>query len=108
MNTALLQFLKALVFLAMRLGRATAEDARRRSPIPPHVAPNAIGRAVRELADAGIIGKAGTTNAERGPAHGRLLRKWRIADEKLARQFLALPVPAETGQGELPGLEDAT
>lgn len=69
--------LDALEELRRRRRPWTAEELRQLAGAPS--APNAVGAIVRALRQRGLIRPAGTANATRREARGRLVRRWEVA-----------------------------
>jgi hypothetical protein len=70
-------------------GEVCADDVRALVPIPPNVSPKLVGVVFRDLADAGILRRAGFRNSTRPAAHARPLSVWRLADAGAAAVCLA-------------------
>lgn len=86
---------RAAVRLALTAETFTADDLRAAVDIPPGVNPKVVGAAVRALAGADIIRKAGTKNSTRKEAHARPNAVWKLADRVKATAWLAVnpPIP---------------
>lgn len=98
-------FIRACTAASLRValgrGEVCADDVRAVVPIPPGISPKLVGVVFRNLADAGILRRAGFQNSTRPAAHARPLSLWRLADDAAALARLAAhpttpagPVPA--------------
>jgi hypothetical protein len=70
-------------------GGVCAHDVRARVAIPAGVSPKLVGVVFRDLADTGILRRAGFRNSTRPAAHARLLSVWQLADADGASARLA-------------------
>lgn len=91
----------AALRVALDRGEVCADDVRAVVPIPADISPKLVGCVFRDLADAGILRRAGFQNSTRPAAHARPLSRWRLADADAALARLAAhpttpaaPVPA--------------
>lgn len=91
----------AALRVALDRGEVCADDVRAVVPIPADISPKLVGVVFRDLADAGILRRAGFQNSTRPAAHARPLSLWRLADAASALARLdahpttpAAPVPA--------------
>lgn len=78
---------------ALERGELCADDVRAVVPIPANISPKVVGAAFRELADAGILRRAGFRASTRPIAHARPLSVWRLADAAGAAAWLAAHPP---------------
>jgi hypothetical protein len=86
----LIRILQAVALrVALERGEVCADDVRALVAIPPTVSPKCVGAAFRELADAGLLRRAGFRNSNRPIAHARPLSVWRLADAAGAAVRLA-------------------
>jgi len=79
----------AALRVALDRGEVTADDVRDAVQIPPDISPKLVGCAFRDLAEAGILRRAGFRNSTRPAAHARPLSVWLLADVPGARTLLA-------------------
>ena len=91
----------AALRVALDRGEVCADDVRAVVPIPADISPKFVGVVFRDLADAGILRRAGFRNSTRPAAHARPLSLWRLADADAALAWLdahpptpAAPAPA--------------
>ena len=70
----------AALRVALDRGEVCADDVRVVVPIPADISPKFVGVVFRDLADAGILRRAGFRNSTRPAAHARPLSLWRLAD----------------------------
>ena len=80
---------RAAVRIVLDAGTVTADDVRAVVPIPAGIRPVVVGCVFRDLADAGILRRAGFRNSTRPVAHARPLSVWRLADAAGAVAWLA-------------------
>jgi hypothetical protein len=73
-----------------------ADDVRALVPIPADISPKLVGVVFRDLADAGILRRAGFRASTRPAAHARPLSVWRLADAAAAVAWLAAHPPITT------------
>ena len=87
----------AALRVALDRGEVCADDVRAVVPIPADISPKFVGVVFRDLADAGILHRAGFRNSTRPAAHARPLSLWRLADAAAAHAWLAAhpPQPAD-------------
>ena len=87
----------AALRVALDRGEVCADDVRAVVPIPADISPKFVGVVFRDLADAGILHRAGFRNSTRPAAHARPLSLWRLADADAALARLAAhpPTPAD-------------
>ncbi|TPW00841.1 MAG: hypothetical protein FD124_3890 [Alphaproteobacteria bacterium] len=83
----------AALRVALDRGAVCADDVRALVPIPVAVSPKVVGAAFRELADTGILCRAGFINSKRPQAHARPLTQWQLADAAGAAAWLAAHSP---------------
>jgi hypothetical protein len=69
-------------------GPSTTDPVRAAVPIPEGIDPRLVGAAVRQLAELGLIYRAGLARSVRPEAHGRDLPLWAIADRAGAFAWL--------------------
>lgn len=74
-------------------GEVCADDVRAIVPTPADISPKLVGCVFRDLADAGILRRAGFQNSTRPAAHARPLSLWRLADDATAFAWLAAHPP---------------
>ncbi|WP_439623997.1 hypothetical protein [Gemmata sp.] len=79
----------AALRVALDRGEVCADDVRALVPIPGDISPKLVGCVFRDLADAGILRRAGFRNSIRPAAHARPLSVWRLADAAGATARLA-------------------
>jgi hypothetical protein len=79
----------AALRVAIERGEVCADDVRALVLIPPDISPKLVGVVFRDLADAGILRRAGFRNSNRPAAHARPLSVWRLADATSAAARLA-------------------
>ena len=79
----------AALRVALERGEVCADDVRALVPIPPDISPKLVGCVFRDLADAGILRRAGFRVSARPIAHARPLSVWRLADAAGAAAWLA-------------------
>jgi len=79
----------AALRIALDRGEVCADDVRAGVPIPPDISPKLVGCVFRDLADAGILRRAGFRPSTRPTAHARPLSVWRLADATAATVRLA-------------------
>jgi hypothetical protein len=92
---------RAYIDLLLMDGPITSDPLRAAVPLPSGTDPRVVGAAVRALATAGLIHRAGLARSTRPEAHGRDLPLWQIADPAAAAGWLAdHPEPPEPDQGE--------
>ncbi len=70
----------AALRVALERGEVCADHVRALVPIPPDISPKLVGCVFRDLADAGVLRRAGFRNSQRPAAHARPLSVWRLAD----------------------------
>ncbi|HET6575910.1 MAG TPA: hypothetical protein VFG68_20075 [Fimbriiglobus sp.] len=75
--------------VALDRGEVCADDVRAVVTIPADISPKLVGVVFRDLADAGILRRAGFQNSTRPAAHARPLSVWRLADASAATVRLA-------------------
>jgi hypothetical protein len=84
-------------------GPSTSDPVRALVPIPPRIDPRLVGAAVRQLAELGLLRRAGLGRSERPEAHRRDLAVWEVADRDAAVAWLAahpdLPDPEPPAPG---------
>ena len=68
--------LRELVRLAVKRGSATAEDLRRRIPLPPGLHPNAVGAVFLCALQRGLLRRRGHARATWGAANAHHFRRW--------------------------------
>lgn len=78
----------AALRIALDRGEVCADDVRAVVPIPAGISPKLVGVVFRDLADAGILRRAGFRPSTRPAAHARPLSVWELADAA-ARVWLA-------------------
>ena len=95
---------RAYVGLLRARGPSTCDAVRALVGIPPTIDPRLVGAAVRQLAELGLIRRAGLARSERPQAHRRDLVVWEIADSDAAAAWLAdhpdLPDPEPPAPGQ--------
>jgi hypothetical protein len=92
---------RALLGLLLTAGPSTSGPLRAVLPLPSGTDPRVVGAAVRGLATARLIGRAGLACFTRPEAHGRDLPLWAIADCAAVLTWLAdHPELPEPDQGE--------
>jgi hypothetical protein len=74
----------AALRLALDRGEVCADDVRALVAIPDDISPKLVGVVFRDLADAGILRRAGYRNSTRPAAPARPLSVWRLADPDAA------------------------
>jgi hypothetical protein len=79
----------AALRVACQRGEVCADDVRALVPIPADVSPKFVGVVFRDLADAGILRRAGFRNSTRPAAHARPLSVWQLANVRAAVSWLA-------------------
>ena len=79
---------RAAVLIALERGTVCADDVRDRVPIPSEINPVIVGAAMRDVADAGIITRAGYRKTCRAIAHARPLTVWQLVDREAAVAWL--------------------
>ena len=79
----------AALRVAIDRGEVCADDVRALVPIPPDISPKLVGVVFRDLADAGILHRAGFRNSTRPAAHARPLSIWMLADADAAQAWFA-------------------
>jgi hypothetical protein len=79
----------AALHVTIQTGEICADDVRAIVTIPPDVSPKLMGVVFRDLADAGILRRAGFRNSKRPAAHARPISIWRLADHAGAVARLA-------------------
>jgi hypothetical protein len=91
----------AALRVALDRGEVCADDVRAVVPIPADISPKLVGCVFRDMADAGILRRAGFQSSTRPAAHARPISLWRLADAAAALAWLAahptapaVPVPA--------------
>jgi hypothetical protein len=70
-------------------GKATIDPVRDLVPIPKEIDARLVGAAVRQLAELGMIHRAGLSRSVRPEAHGRDLPIWGIIDRGAVLGWLA-------------------
>jgi hypothetical protein len=75
--------------LLLTRGPSTSDPVRALVPIPPGIDPRLVGAAVRQLAELGLIRRAGLVRSTRPEAHSRDLAVWELADRDAATAWLA-------------------
>jgi hypothetical protein len=78
---------------ALEHGEVCADDVRAVVPIPSDISPKLVGVVFRDLADAGILRRAGFRPSTRPAAHARPLSVWHLADTTAAVAWLAAHPP---------------
>lgn len=90
----------AALRIALERGEVCADDVRALVAIPADISPKLMGCVFRDLADGGILRRAGFQNSKRAAAHARPISRWRLADDAGASAWLAAhTVPPSTEQG---------
>ena len=79
----------AALRVALERGEVCADDVRALVPIPADISPKLVGCVFRDLADAGILRRAGFRASTRPIAHARPLSIWHLADAAGAAAWLA-------------------
>ena len=79
----------ATLRIVLQRGEVCADDVRAVVRIPTDVSPKFVGVVFRDLADAGILYRAGFRPSTRPAAHARPLSVWRLADADAAAAWLA-------------------
>lgn len=79
----------AAIRVALERGEVCADDVRAVVPIPADISPKLVGVVFRDMADAGILRRAGYRPSTRPTAHARPLSVWTLADADAARTWLA-------------------
>jgi hypothetical protein len=74
----------AAIRVAVDRGEVCADDVRALVQIPVDDSPKLVEVVFRDLADAGILRRAGFRNSERPAAHARPLSVWRLAAAAMA------------------------
>ncbi len=80
---------RAYLDLLLSCGPSTSDSLRALVPLPAGTEPRIVGAAVRGLATAGLIRRAGLSRSTRPQAHGRDLAVWECADRDGAAAWLA-------------------
>jgi hypothetical protein len=83
----------AALRVALGRGEVCADDVRAVVPIPADISPKLVGVVFRDLADAGILRRAGFRPSTRPAAHARPLSVWQLADAGAALAWLAAHPP---------------
>jgi hypothetical protein len=83
----------AALHVALDTGEVCADHVRALVAIPAEISPKLVGVVFRDLADAGILRRAGFRNSTRPAAHARPLSVWRLADADTAMAWLAAHPP---------------
>lgn len=78
----------AALRVALDRGEVCADDVRAVVPIPGDISPKFVGVVFRDLADAGILRRAGFRPSTRPAAHARPLSVWQLADADAASAWL--------------------
>lgn len=83
------KFTAAALRFVLAGGEVCADDVRGEVEIPADVSPKCVGVVFRDLADAGILRRAGYRASVRPIAHARPLSIWHLADRDAAVAYLA-------------------
>jgi hypothetical protein len=75
--------------LLLTRGPSTSDPVRALVAIPPGIDPRLVGAALRQLAELGLIRRAGLARSTRPEAHSRDLAVWEVADRAAALDWLA-------------------
>lgn len=87
------QLTAAALRVALETGEVCADDVRALVPIPPDISPKLVGVVFRDLADGGILRRAGFRNSCRPAAHARPLSVWTLANRDAAAALVAAHDP---------------
>lgn len=83
----------AALRIALDGGEVCADDVRAVVPIPADISPKLMGVVFRDLADSGILRRAGFRPSTRPAAHARPLSVWMLSDAAAALAWLAAHPP---------------
>lgn len=94
---------RALLWVLLKTGSATADDVRELVELPPGIGPKCFGAVPLPLARAGIIRADGYAKTCRPEGHARPVTVWILADREAAERWLRnhpdLPDPADDDRG---------
>ncbi len=86
----------AALRIAIDRGEVCADDVRDLVAIPKDISPKFVGCVFRDLADAGILQRAGFRNSKRPAAHARPISVWHLVDAASAAAWFDANPPLTT------------